>query len=68
MSITAPLNAVGLPDRHVTAEMLYEETRYTKLPEANIGFMYEFDQGVPKRYAEALKWWRKAALSGDPDR
>jgi len=37
------------------------------LPEAqlNLGLMYEKGQGVPQDYAEALKWYRKAAEQGN---
>jgi len=32
-----------------------------------LGFMYyAHGQGVPNNYAEAVKWWRKAALQGNP--
>ena len=37
------------------------------LPEAqlNLGLLYEKGQGVPQDYAEALKWYRKAAEQGN---
>ena len=37
------------------------------LPEAqlNLGLMYDKGQGVPRDYAEALKWYRKAAEQGN---
>jgi len=30
----------------------------------NLGVMYEYGQGVPQDYAEAVKWFRKAAEQG----
>ena len=33
----------------------------------NLGFMYLNGQGVPQNYAEAAKWYRKAAVQGDVD-
>ena len=33
----------------------------------NLGFMYLNGQGVPQNYAEAAKWYRKAAEQGDVD-
>ena len=30
----------------------------------NLGIMYDEGQGVPQDYAEALKWYRKAAEQG----
>ena len=33
----------------------------------NLGFMYLNARGVPQNYAEAEKWYRKAAEQGDVD-
>ena len=33
----------------------------------NLGFMYRFSVGVPQDYAEAVRWYRKAAEQGDAD-
>jgi uncharacterized protein len=32
-----------------------------------LGLMYQEGEGVPKNYAEAVKWYRKAAAQGDAD-
>ncbi|MBP2688953.1 MAG: Sel1 protein repeat-containing protein, partial [Deltaproteobacteria bacterium] len=32
------------------------------LAQANLGYMYANCQGVPQNYAEAMKWYRKAAI------
>ena len=31
----------------------------------NLGIMYAYGRGIPQDYAEALKWYRKAAEQGD---
>ena len=33
--------------------------------QSNLGVMYANGQGVPQDYAEAVKWYRKAAEQGD---
>ncbi len=40
------------------AEKGYAEAQY------NLGVMYEFGQGVPQDFAEAVKWYRKSADQG----
>ena len=32
----------------------------------NLGFMYNFGEGVPQNDAEAVKWYQKAVEQGDP--
>ena len=41
------------------AEQGYAAAQY------NLGLMYEYGQGVPQDYREALVWYRKAADQGD---
>ena len=41
--------------------------RGAHLPQYNLGVMYLNGQGVPQDYAEAAKWYRKAAEQGDVD-
>jgi hypothetical protein len=50
-----------------TAYRLIKPLAEQGLPEAqfNLGLMYENGQGVPQDYAEALKWYRKAAEQGN---
>jgi len=38
-----------------------------RLAQYNLGFMYFNGQGVPQNYAEAARWYRKAAEQGDVD-
>jgi TPR repeat protein len=33
----------------------------------NLGFMYDFGEGVPQNYAEAARWFRLAADQGHAD-
>ncbi len=33
----------------------------------NLGYIYEYGQGVPQDYQEAMKWWRLAADQGVAD-
>ena len=33
----------------------------------NLGVMYDYGEGVPKDYAEAVKWYRKAAVQEDAE-
>src|ERR1700730_7963340 len=35
--------------------------------ETDLGVMYDMGQGVPQNYAEALKWYRKAAEQSHAD-
>ena len=50
-----------------TAYRLIKPLAEQGLPEAqvNLGLMYDRGQGVPQDYAEALKWYRKAAEQGN---
>src|SRR3990172_4004093 len=50
-----------------TAYRLIKPLAEQGLPEAqfNLGLMYDKGQGVPKNYAEAVKWYRKAAEQGN---
>ena len=32
--------------------------------QSKLGYMYSHGQGVPKDYAEALRWYRRAAAQG----
>ena len=50
-----------------TAYRLIKPLAEEGIPEAqfNLGLMYEKGQGVPQDYAEALKWYRKAAEQGN---
>ena len=32
--------------------------------QTSLGFMYDKGQGVPQDYAEAVRWYRKAAVQG----
>ncbi|MGB7631437.1 MAG: tetratricopeptide repeat protein [Candidatus Deferrimicrobium sp.] len=50
-----------------TAYRLIKPLAEGGLPEAqfNLGLMYEMGQGVPRDYAEALKWYRRAAEQGN---
>ena len=50
-----------------TAYRLIKPLAEQGLPEAqfNLGLMYDKGQGVPQDYAEAVKWYRKAAEQGN---
>jgi len=50
-----------------TAYRLIKPLAEQGLPEAqvNLGLMYDKGLGVPQNYAEALKWYRKAAVQGN---
>jgi TPR repeat protein len=50
-----------------TAYRLIKPLAEQGLPEAqvNLGLMYDKGQGVPQDYAEAMKWYRKAAEQGN---
>ena len=52
------------------AQKAYTEIKPLPEPEdpetqRNLGLMSYYGKGVPQNYAEALKWWRKAAEQGD---
>ena len=36
-----------------------------EVAQSNLGIMYDFGQGVPQDYKEAMKWYRLAAEQGD---
>ncbi len=38
------------------------------IAQSYLGFMYDNGQGVPQDYAEAAKWYRKAAEQGEQPR
>jgi len=50
-----------------TAHRLIKPLAEKGLPEAqfNLGLLYDNGQGVPRNYAEALTWYRKAAEQGN---
>ena len=41
-----------------------QEDTYSQV---NLGFLYQYGEGVDQSYSEALKWYRKAAEGGHPE-
>ena len=58
-----PLMALGqTPEIDALKEMA---EKGDVIAQFDLGFMYSNGEGVPKNYAEAVKWFRKAAEQGD---
>ena len=68
LTITYPIYSFG-SDIGDDITKIYELTLKAEQGDAvaqfNLGVKYDNGQGVPQDYAEAVKWYRKAAEQGD---
>ena len=61
LTVVLAFNAFAAPDFDETMALAKRGNAYAQF---NLGLMYEFGEGVPENYAEAVKWYRKAADQG----
>ena len=66
-SVSAGAEEVTISARELAETQLLAEWVGTPLDQYKLGNVYFRGQGVPKDYAQAVKWFRKAADQGMPE-